>query len=88
MVALSLSVQVLFSSLTTGKGSYTKIKEVLICLLFLRLAVDIYRVGTNQRMEVNGIKPLHAMIGNKCAELATESIPGCILSDLHLDHKP
>jgi len=64
-------------------------KEALICLFFLRPAVDAYRVSTNHedayRVSTNhedeeaAVDPLTEMIVNKGVELATESIPGCVL---------
>jgi len=56
-----------------------KIKEVLICLLFLRPAVDAYRVSKNLEDKEVTVPPLVEMFSNKCVELATESIPGCVL---------
>ena len=54
-------------------------KEVLITLFFLRPAVDAYRVSTNYEDEDASIGALQEMMVNKAIELATESIPGCVL---------
>ena len=56
-----------------------KLKEVLISLLFMRPAVDAYRVSTNYKNEDATVDPLAELMFNKCSELALESIPGCIL---------
>ena len=51
----------------------------MICLLFLRPAVDAFRVSTNREDEETTADSLSEIIINKAAELATESIPGCVL---------
>jgi len=56
-----------------------KVKEVLITVLFLRPAVDAYRISTNQENDELTMDSLSEMICNKGSELAFESIPGCIL---------
>ena len=56
-----------------------KLKELLICLFFLRPAVDAYRVSTNHEDEGATVDSLSEMMFNRCIELATESIPGCVL---------
>jgi len=56
-----------------------KLREVLITLLFLRPAVDAYRISTNHEDGDHKMDSLAEMIMNKCAELACESIPGCVL---------
>ena len=55
------------------------LREVMICLLFLRPVVDAYRVSTNHEDEEANFDSLAEMIANKGIELATESIPGCVL---------
>ena len=50
----------------------------MICLTFLRPAVDTYRVSTNHEDEEATIESLAEMICNKVIEIATESIPGCV----------
>ena len=56
-----------------------KVKEALISLFFLRPAVDAYRVSTIHEDDGTTIDPLSEMMLNKGTELATESIPGCVL---------
>ena len=55
------------------------LKEALISLLFLRPAVDAYRVSTNHEAVEESVSSLSEMMYNKAVELATEAIPGCIL---------
>ena len=47
------------------KSWKVKIKEVLICLFFLRPAVDAYRVSTNYKDTEVTMDPLVEMIANK-----------------------
>jgi len=54
-------------------------KEVLITMMFLRPAMDAYRVSTNHEDEEANLDPLSEMMWNKSIELGCESIPGCIL---------
>jgi len=56
-----------------------KLKEISIILMFLRPAVDAYRVSTNYMDDELSQNPLAEMMLNKAAELAMESIPGCVL---------
>lgn len=53
--------------------------EFLTSLFFLRPAMDAYRVSINYETPETVIDPLSELIANKNTELATESIPGCIL---------
>jgi len=61
------------------KGWKTLLKEWLITLLFLRPFVDAWRVHTKYEDSETTTEPLAEMVGNKATELATESIPGCVL---------
>ena len=61
------------------KSWSVKVKEALITVLFLRPAVDAYRISTNQENDELTIDSFSEMMINKCSELAFESIPGCIL---------
>jgi len=61
------------------KNIKVKLQEVLITLLFLRPAVDAYRVSTNYVDEETTIDPMLEMVFNKAVELSCESIPGCVL---------
>jgi len=53
--------------------------EILITFLFLRPIVDAYRVSTNHQQSDAPMDSLMEYLVNKCTELGTESIPGCIL---------
>ena len=48
----------------------TKLKEILICLTFLRPAVDAYRVSTNHEDKMATVNPFQEMIINKCGEVS------------------
>ena len=48
----------------------TKLKEILICLTFLRPAVDAYRVSTNYEDKMATVSPLQEMIINKSLEVS------------------
>jgi len=61
------------------KSWKVKLREAIICLSFLRPAVDAYRVSTCHEDEDIATDTLSEMVINKGIELATESIPGCIL---------
>ena len=63
----------------TRKSWMFKLREMVICLLFLRPAVDAYRVSTNYTDDGATTDCLTEMAYNKGIELATESIPGCVL---------
>ena len=63
-----------------------KLKEVIVCLLFLRPALDAYRVSTNHEDSEATVDSLSEMIVNKGIELATESIPGCVVQ-LYVDER-
>jgi len=56
-----------------------KLREALILLMFLRPAVDAYRVSTHYEDTNNAMDSLQEMVYNKGIELGTESIPGCVL---------
>jgi len=80
MITLNLIIQVLMCLGQFRKKHWTvKMKELLITLMFLRPAADAYRVSTNQHDDALLLEPLAEMIFNKGIELATESIPGCVL---------
>ena len=61
------------------KGWRTVLKEWLVTLLFMRPFVDAWRVHKKHDDSETMTDPLAAMIMNKGIELATESIPGCVL---------
>ena len=66
MIATNMGFQIL---LVLGqyrkKGWGVKAKEALICLLFLRPAVDAYRVSTNRKDSETTVDPTMEMIVNK-----------------------
>ena len=82
VIIVSMSM---FCQLAGVMGMYAKkswgvkLREYLITLLFLRPAVDAYRISTNHVDDECGVDPLTEMIYNKASELAFESIPGCVL---------
>jgi len=80
MITTNLVCQLLCAhALYFKKSRTTRLKEALICLFFLRPAVDAYRVSTNLEDDEVSVPPLVEMIINKGIELATEIIPGCFL---------
>ena len=56
-----------------------KLIEALRTLLFLRPAVDAYRISTNHVDEEAMFDSLIEVTMNKNTELTAESIPGCVL---------
>ena len=80
MITTNMVIQLLFVlGQYQKKSTAVKLKEALICLMFLRPAVDAYRVSTNLEDDELKINSLTEMMSNKAVELATESIPGCVL---------
>jgi len=80
MIAINLSIQIAFVFANYSAKKWTsKLKEVLICLLFLRPPVDAYRVGMADEDEETATDRLDELIVNKGIELAIEGVPGCIL---------
>ena len=66
MVIFNMSIQILFVlGQYRRKNWKEKLREVLICLLFLRPAVDAFRVGTNHNDQEATVVPLVEMIMNK-----------------------
>ena len=61
------------------KGWRTVLKEGLVTLLFTRPFVDAWRVHNKHDDSETNLDPLHTMLMNKGIELASESIPGCVL---------
>jgi len=61
------------------KNSWVKLREALICLSFLRPAVDAYRVSMNSEDDETTYNALTEMIINKVLELFCKSIPGSVL---------
>ena len=56
-----------------------KIREIFITILFLRPAVDAYRISTNHNDREATFDPLVELMVNKATELGSESIPGAVL---------
>ena len=80
MLLVNASLQLLSVYSQYKRKSWSVIgKEALITLLFLRPAVDAYRVATNHEDDEATFDSLAEMVLNKCCELAGESIPGAIL---------
>ena len=80
MIITNLVIQIAVVLAQYKKKSLAgKLKEVLITLFFLRPAVDTYRVSTNHEDDGANFNSLNEMVMNKGIELATESIPGCVL---------
>ena len=84
MIATNTIVQLLTVLAQNKKKSWkTLLKEWLITLLFLRPFVDAWRVHNIKKQQHTHrhttSDPLSEMISNKATELATESIPGCVL---------
>jgi len=84
MIATNTIVQLLtVLAQNKKKGWKTLLKEWLITLLFLRPFVDAWRVHNIKKQQHKHSEttsdPLSEMISNKATELATESIPGCVL---------
>jgi len=80
MISINVVIQLLTIPAQYKKKSWTtKLKEGLITVLFLRPFVDAWRVH-NQHDDVENTLDCKAeTIVNKGIELATESIPGCVL---------
>jgi len=80
MIVINLTLQTLVANaLYRKRGDLAKLKETLICLFFLRPIVDAYRVSINHEDEELAVNSTSYMIINKSIELATESIPACVL---------
>jgi len=71
MVSMSMLTQILHVlAIYQNHPWQTKVKEILICLTFLRPAVDAYRVSTNHEDKMAAISPLQEMMNNKCLEVS------------------
>jgi len=80
MVCTNLFFQIIVVWMQYRKKSWgVKLKEVMVTLLFLRPAIDALKVATDYQDADATFSPLNEMVMNKCIELATESIPGCVL---------
>ena len=66
MIVTNMGFQIIGVLAQYKKKSWkVKVKEVLICLFFLRPAVDAYRVSTNYKDSEATVDPLVEMIFNK-----------------------
>ena len=66
MLATNMGIQIFIVLGQYKKKSWgVKVKEVLICLFFLRPAVDAFRVSTNYKDSETTYDPLLEMIFNK-----------------------
>ena len=66
MIVTNMGIQILFAIGQYKKKSWgVKVKEVVICLFFLRPIVDAYRVSTNQEDSESTTDLLLEMITNK-----------------------
>ena len=66
MIVTNMGIQIVFVLAQYKKKSWkVKVKEVLICLFFLRPAVDAFRVSTNHKDNESTVDPLAEMIMNK-----------------------
>ena len=75
---LAMLLMNMFGQVLTVLGIYqkhpwqTKVKEILICLTFLRPAVDAYRVSTNHEEKMVKVNPLQEMMINKGTEVSAK----------------
>ena len=66
MIVTNAGMQILVALSQYKKKNWkVKVKEVLICLFFLRPSVDAYRVSTNYKDSEATVDPLIEMIFNK-----------------------
>ena len=66
MIATNMGIQIIIVLAQYKKKSWiVKVKEALICLLFLRPAVDIIRVSTNYKDSEAMFDPLNELLANK-----------------------
>ena len=66
MISMNIGIQIIVVLVQYKKKSWkVKLKEVLICLFFLRPAVDAYRVSTNYKDSETAFDPLVEMVFNK-----------------------
>ena len=71
MISINMLTQIITVLAIYQKHSWqTKLKEILICLTFLRPAVDAYRVSTNHEDKMAIVNPLQEMMINKGLEVS------------------
>ena len=89
MMTLSMVIQLTGVLFQYGKKTWKrKLYECAICLLFLRPAVDAFRVASNHADNDLMFDPLVEMMTNKNVEMFAESIPGCVLQCFVLLENP
>jgi len=77
MISMSMVFQILHVLSIYQKHPWqTKVKEILICLTFLRPAVDAYRVSTNHEDKMANVNPLQEMVNNKGCEVSEREREG------------
>jgi len=73
MISVNMIFQIISVLVNYQKHPWqTKVKEILICLMFLKPAVDAYRVSTNHKDKIATIEPLKEMLINKCCEVSAK----------------
>ena len=71
MLSINMFAQILIVLAIYRKQPWpTKLKEILICLTFLRPAVDAYRVSTNHEDKISLSNPFQEMISFKGCEVS------------------
>jgi len=88
MILTAMFFQILIVTTQNIKSKHKIFKEILFILLFLKPPLDAYRVVYNQPDEQSAFSPLQEMVASKWAELACESIPGCLLQIVVLITSP
>ena len=80
MLATNTFIQIIIVFAFYQKKSWKRImKELIITVLFLRPFVDCFRVKANVKDDTKVLDAVEEMMVNKGIELATETIPGCVL---------
>ena len=66
MILVNVGLQIAFALIQYKKKSFkVKLLEVIVCILFLRPAVDAYRVSTNYNDSDVILESIKEMMGNK-----------------------
>ena len=80
MLATNTFIQIIIVFAFYQKKSWKRqAQELLITIFFLRPFVDCYRVKANVKDDTMSLDAAAEMFVNKGIELATETIPGCVL---------
>ena len=81
MISMNMAFQILIVFGQYQKKSWkVKLRETMICLLFLRPAVDAYRVSTNHEDHELTVDSLSEMVMNKVSALVVTVNPYSICS--------